>query len=119
MGCTVEKMILNEDKKLWPNEDELTITNVCDLTIEFIKQKIVETVNRRPNDRLFIASWGVTCLLVHEAILDIDGVSGIIDLAMPIQSTIGPRGVCIFSSTLLLCELLCLYCFRLLVIKFS
>uniref|UniRef100_A0AC34GQK5 Uncharacterized protein n=1 Tax=Panagrolaimus sp. ES5 TaxID=591445 RepID=A0AC34GQK5_9BILA len=89
MGCTIEKIIIKDDDDL---SEDFTVINACDFAVNFIKNKIVDAVKRRPNERIFIASWGVTCLFVHEAVIDVDGVSGIIDLAMPIKSKIGSRG---------------------------
>uniref|UniRef100_A0A914Z1L3 KANSL3 helical domain-containing protein n=1 Tax=Panagrolaimus superbus TaxID=310955 RepID=A0A914Z1L3_9BILA len=89
MGCTIEKIIIKDDDDL---SEDFTVIDACEFAVNFIKNKIIDAVKRRPNERIFIASWGVTCLFVHEAVIDVDGVSGIIDLAMPIKSRIESRG---------------------------
>uniref|UniRef100_A0A914D262 KANSL3 helical domain-containing protein n=1 Tax=Acrobeloides nanus TaxID=290746 RepID=A0A914D262_9BILA len=70
----------------------INVENLTHMCIKLIKKKVKELVKRRPNDHIFLAGWGTTCLLNHAAVQEVKGVSGLLDFAFPSQTVYGPRG---------------------------
>uniref|UniRef100_A0A7E4V9G3 Myb-like domain-containing protein n=1 Tax=Panagrellus redivivus TaxID=6233 RepID=A0A7E4V9G3_PANRE len=90
MGAVVEKLAIHNP---FPEDTNPNMNQAADYAVEFVRNKLKEIVKRRPGDRIFVAAWGVSCLFVHDIILDVSGISGLIDLAIPMFSPYGSRGI--------------------------
>lgn len=58
IACCVEKVELSLDI-----EENATIEEITWKSIHLIRKRVSEIVKRRPNDHIFLAGWGVSCLL--------------------------------------------------------
>ncbi|KAI1693836.1 protein sumv-2 [Ditylenchus destructor] len=46
----------------------------------------------RPNDYIFLVGWRTSCLLNHYVLSHLEGITGVLDFAFPLQTVYGPRG---------------------------
>uniref|UniRef100_A0A7E4W954 Flocculation protein FLO11-like n=1 Tax=Panagrellus redivivus TaxID=6233 RepID=A0A7E4W954_PANRE len=90
MGAVVEKLAINDP---FPMDKNPNMNQASDYAVEYVRNKLKDIINRRPGDRIFVAAWGLPCLFVHEAVLDVSGITGLIDLAIPMMSPHGHRGI--------------------------
>ncbi|KAE9549163.1 hypothetical protein FO519_007631 [Halicephalobus sp. NKZ332] len=88
IGAATEKIVIRKKFQTPPTTNQLT-----EWAVSFMREKLREVVLRRPKDRIFVACWGGSGLYVHEAALTVDGISGIIDFAIPLKTPIGYRGM--------------------------
>jgi hypothetical protein len=82
----VEKVELKFDADVDPR----TLTHMC---LALIRERVQELVKRRPDDHVFLAGWGISCLLNMQAIQKVQGVTGVLNFAFPLRSYLGFRGV--------------------------
>uniref|UniRef100_A0AC34QPF2 Uncharacterized protein n=1 Tax=Panagrolaimus sp. JU765 TaxID=591449 RepID=A0AC34QPF2_9BILA len=88
IGAAIEKVLIRKKFPTSPSASQL-----ADWAVKFMRDKLREVVLRRSKDRIFVACWGSASLYVHQAVLDVDGISGIIDFAMPLRTPYGFRGL--------------------------
>uniref|UniRef100_A0A915D1Y6 Uncharacterized protein n=1 Tax=Ditylenchus dipsaci TaxID=166011 RepID=A0A915D1Y6_9BILA len=82
-----------EKVDLTMNAADLVSIETCTLQcLNIIQKRVREIVKRRPNDHIFLAGWGTSCLLNHKVVSLVPGVSGLLNFAFPVDSATGPRG---------------------------
>ncbi|CAD5223578.1 unnamed protein product [Bursaphelenchus okinawaensis] len=81
----VEKVEL----KFQSQVDAKVLTHMC---LDQIRQRVRDMTRRRPDDHVFLAGWGTSCLLNFQAIRKTPGVTGLLNFSIPLKNHLGTRG---------------------------